>query len=203
MPQIAINLLPSAVQDKRATARLPFHLPRGAPMLIGGFVFGALLIGGAIVLLVGRSQQQMLAHLHAQIDALNPKRQSFTALQAEVGKLDTRIAALKTLVENHPAWAERLNRLSDLVGESIWFSKLTLQPPSQLVLEGSAVERSGDGMQAVSQFLTKLQSDQTFTSVFDKITLQSFTTRTLGSTEVLDFTIVCSQSVLTPPTEKK
>lgn len=201
-PQIAINLLPGASPARRTRALRPnFQVPRGMPLVIAGSVLGILALVVVAVLLMGSAQQRTLARLRREWDALSPKRTAFIELQAEQARLDARLAVLTKLVEGRAVWAQRLNRLSDLVPDGVWFSRATIEPPSQLTLEGSALERTGEGMQAVSKLLSGLQGDQSFTSIFDQIALQSFTTRTVGSTELLDFTIVCSRDAPEAPTD--
>ena len=198
MPQIAINLLPQAAQHGKRAAGTKFQIPLGLPRRIAIIAGSLVATGVLIVLVVAGLQQQSAARTQREWDALNAQRARLAQLQAEQMRLEARYAVLSKLVETYPVWAERLNRLSDLVPEGVWLSKLALDAPGKLILEGSALERAGEGMQTVSRFSTALQAEKTFTSVFNQITLQSFKSRTAGATDVLDFAMVCTHSVAAP-----
>ena len=191
MPQIVINLLPPTVQSQRAAARAKWQLPSGLPRTIGLSVAGVL---GALILallVIGGIRHFSAVRVKREWDNLAPKRQELVKLQAEQTRLEARFTVLSKLMDGRHQWAPHLNRIADGLPDGVWLTRLLIESPSKLTLDGEALERSGEGMQTLSRFLTVLQSDKTFTSVFNKITLQSFTTRTVGALEMLDFSIVC------------
>ena len=198
MPQITINLLPPTVESQRLSGA-KFQLPRGLPATIGFSVAGVATLALAVFLSIVGVQQLSLVRAKQEWERLAPKRQELAKLQAEQTYLDAQSAVLTKLVDGRITWAPHLNHISDLLPDGLWLTKVVIEPPSQLTIEGSALERSGEGMQRVSAFLNGLQADKTFTSVFNKITLQSFTTRSAGAIEVLDFAIVCAQLVEAAP----
>lgn len=193
MPQVTINLLPGRPEGQRAP-RLSFHLPRRIPKRVVITCLGVVILGVAAVLLIGVMQRRTLTRLQSEWDTLNVQRLTLTKLQAEQAQLETRHAVLGRLVEAQTLWSQHLNLLSDAVADGIWLTRLVLEPPATLMLEGTALEREGEGMQAISRMLTALQSNESFTSVFRQIKLQSVTTRTVGAIEVLDFVIVSGSS---------
>lgn len=199
MPQITVNLLPDAVKPAKRAGRMSLQLPGGQQLKrIGLWAGSIVLVAAAGIGAVGMIRHHAETRLRHEWDALSDQRLRLAQLQAEQARLETRFNVLSKLVEASPVWSQRLNRLSDLAPDGVWFLRLTIDSPDKLLLEGSALERSGDGMQSVSQCLSALQGEQTFTSVFRQLTLQSVKTRTLGSTEVLDFAILCARDVPAP-----
>ncbi len=195
-PTLTINLLPKAPTKKRPM-KLGLALPslKGLPIILGVVVGGAILLITLVAVVTAGAMQGQLTRLTKEWEALAPQRQSFTTLQQQQQQGEARVAKLAQVVEQRIVWSQRLNRLSEVLPNDLWLSHLVIDAPFHLTVHGSALERStGEGMQAVSQFVAALQRDAVFTSLFDKITLQSVKTRAISQTEVIDFTIECVAS---------
>lgn len=201
MGQIAVNLLPEAKRLKAHGAEGAGRPgPGGQSLVIGVGTIIALVVGLIVFAVFVMVQQANLGRLDREWKSLAKERAQLEHIQAEQKSLAERSEAITKLIEGQSVWTPLLNQLSDAVPDGVWYTRLVLdQPSGTLVLGGSALAREGGGMQSVSRLLNALQAEQTFTSVFQKITLQSVTTRMVGSVEVLDFTIECLRAVAPPP----
>lgn len=201
MGQIAINLLPEAKRLKARGAEGAGRTePGGQPLVIGVGTIIALVVGLVVFTVFVMVQQANLGRLDREWKSLATERAQLERIQAEQKSLAERSEAITRLIQGQPVWTPLLNRLSDVVPDGVWYTRLALdQSSGKLVLGGSALARDGGGMQAVSRLLNALQAEETFASVFQKITLQSVTTRMAGSVEVLDFTIECLRAAAPLP----
>ena len=159
----------------------------------------AWVIAGAIVLLpllllvpVGILGQQ-LRQLTQKVQALEPKKVAVDQLQEFLKRLHAQEAAFRGLErEQRDLWAARLNTLSDLTPEGVWYTELSLDQVGGLVIQGSAMSQVGPEMINVTRLVQDLKEDQAFSSAFKMIQIESIKRVQEGEFDLVQFTLTCT-----------
>ena len=133
----------------------------------------------------GREQQRVTK----QIDTLRPKKEEVDKIQRAVQLLQEQDRAFSALKTGKAAWAHRLNILSNVTPDGVWFSELSVDQKKGLVLQGSAIAAGGDEITRVNKFLQELSSQPDFASAFNGLSSESIKRVQLKEVEVVQFTI--------------
>jgi len=183
---ITINLLPEAYRKPEASSIQQF--PRSPlAMLVVGVLAGMWLV----LLAVQGIRQAQLARLTARFQQLKPQQTSLDELNASTKTLRDQHAVFQRLDRERSQWASRLNVLSNVTPEGMWFTELSLDQQNTLILNGSAIARGGDEMAYLSRFVQDLKADPGFSSVVKEIQIESIKSVQEGEVELMQFTVVC------------
>ena len=148
---LKINLLPEGTRKAAVSPIEQFH----RTPLMWLFVSGAVLL--IVFLLVPITlHRQQLKQLQAKVHALEPKKQEVDQLQRLVQRLKAQETVFHGLGKGESAWSKRLNILSDVTPEGIWFTELTLEPGKSLVIQGSAIGMAGAEMVSIGRLVQDL-----------------------------------------------
>jgi len=160
-------------------------------------------------------QQKKLMSISNRLNTLMPQQQIATALKKEVDILSGKVAVINSLTSGSLVWAKKLQDLNNSVLDGVWLNSLSLstetsnanqafigvnpgavgQVPADketLILKGAAVSTGSEEATAiVGRFIDSLKTNEGFFKDFEDIKLSSVQRETLGSTEIMNFTIVC------------
>ena len=154
----------------------------------------ALLVGFVLVQLarVGVSRGT-LSRLRAKIDHLQPKKLEVDQMQRYVEQLRAQEAAFSALARGHGSWSKRLNALSNVTPDGVWFTELILTRDKGLIIQGAAVGQGGvDDMGAVGWLRDRLQADPEFASAVKEIQIESIKRVQDRDIEMVQFTLACT-----------
>ena len=88
-------------------------------------------------------------------------------------------------------WAKRLNTLSDVTPEGVWFTELSLDEDKGLVIQGSAIGQGGAEMVSVGRIVSDLKANADFSSVIKDIQIESIKRVQEKEVELVQFTLTC------------
>lgn len=182
-----INLLPSKHrQMMQGSVSQSYRIP--ALWAAGAVVVGLVLV--PLLLVVARSRT--LDALNGKIHTLQPKREAVDQLQQRVQRLKSQELAFAALSKEANVWSKRLNVLSDLTPEGVWFNELVLVPGKDLVIRGSALVEGGVEMVRVGRLVQDLKADAEFSAIVKEIEIESIQRARDGEIEVVRFTLMCT-----------
>ena len=182
---LKINLLPEGARKAAVSPIEQFHRTPLMWLFAGGAVVVILLLFIPITL-----RRQQLQQLRNKITALEPRRQEVDHLQHLVQRLRTQEAAFRGLGKENRAWAKRLNILSDVTPEGVWFTELTLEPGKSLVIQGSAIAIAGEKA-SIGRLVQDLKANPDFTSVVKDLQIESIKRVQEKDIELAQFTLTC------------
>lgn len=183
---ITVNLLPEAYRKPQVTSIQQF---RRSPLAIIGvsvLVGLGLLFGG----LKGLGQMH-LGRLNARLQALASQQQAINEVKAAIATLREQQQVFEQLDRQRSQWAHRLNILSDVTPDGVWFTELVLDGQHTLTLHGAAISHGGEEMAAVSRFVQDLKTHPQLSGVFRDIQIQSIQNVQEGEIELMEFTLAC------------
>lgn len=214
---IELNLMPKDLQTvrKKSKGRLDIKLSKIAliPLIIG--LIGIIIFSQVILGLLAVVQQKKLAAINSKLNDIMPQQKIAVALKKEVDALSGKVAVIDSLTSGSLVWAKKLYELNNAIIDGIWLSRLSLSVErtkggrafvgvkqttlrqisankETLVLKGAAVSSGSEEATAiVGRFIDSLKMNKDFFKDFEDIKLLSVQRETLGSTEIMNFTIVC------------
>jgi Tfp pilus assembly protein PilN len=181
---LKINLLPGAAER---AARFPLAQFHRTPLL---WIVLATLCG--LVVLFAVPIQLRHAGLHrltARVKQLQPKKAEVDKLQQAVDDLRARETGLRNLRQGAGRWSQRLNALSELIPDGIWYTELMLEPAKGLLIQGSAVGQGGSEMVSVGRLVQDLRAHPQFRSVLKDLQIESIKRVQREGIEVVQFTL--------------
>jgi Tfp pilus assembly protein PilN len=181
---VHINLLPTAYRKPQASSAQQF-IRSPLAFLVAGCLAGV----SVLLVVVAQMRQATLVNLEVQIRELEPKRKSIDDLRKTVEMLREQKGLLETVVKSRSQWARRLNQLSNVTPDGVWFTDLLIDGEKGLVLQGSAVGQGGAEMVQIGRLAQDLKSDATFSSAVRDIQIQSIESVQEQETEVVKFTL--------------
>ena len=184
---LKVNLLPESVRKDTLSPIEQFHRTPLMWILLGS------MLGLALFLLFPIAVRgQHLHALSAKIRVLEPKSREVDQLQQSLQRFRAEDTAFRELVSGHNLWSKRLNLLSNLTPDGVWFTELTLEMEKGLILRGSAIGKGDTEMVSIGRFVQDLKSDAYFSSAFKNIQIESIKRMQEKSLEVIEFTITAS-----------
>jgi len=191
---LQINLLPESERTATLSQVEQFHrTPLMAIVIIGMAAF-------VVVLLIPLSlRRRQLQHLRTEIQALTPKTAELDQLQQVVHRLRAQETAFQGLEHGQRRWSKRLNTLSTLTPEGVWFTDLALDPARGLVIQGSAISQGGTEMVHIGRLVQELKNDADFAAAVKDIQIESIKRAQDHEIEIVQFTLTCSLAAR-PPT---
>lgn len=183
---LKINLLPEHERKASLSTLEQFHRTPLFWIVAATMLSLPLLILWPTIQLKGHH----LAQLQERIQTLEPKREEVERLRRLTEELRSSEAALQTLKQSF--WSRRLNILSDLTPEGVWFTELTLDPLKGLVIQGSAIGQGGAEMVSVGRFVQDLKADPDFAATVKDIQIESIKRVQDREIEIVQFTLTAS-----------
>lgn len=185
--QLRINLLPEGARKATLTPVEQFHR---TPLMA---IAAAVMVGLPVLLLVPISfNRQRLQQLEAKIQALEPKRAEVERIQKFLQRLRAQEAAFQGLKKGQGIWSRRLNTLSNVTPDGVWFTEFSLDMTKGLVIQGSAIATAGPEMVTVTRLVQDLKADPDFSSAFKQIQIESIKRVQQGDFDLVQFTVTCT-----------
>jgi Tfp pilus assembly protein PilN len=187
MPMIRINLLPPAYRKAPASSVQQFFRSPLAAILVAVSLGAAGLLAGA-----AKARQVRLSELQDRTREVEPRRLAIEELLKSVQLLREQKVIMERVVQVRSQWARRLNQLSNVTPEGVWFTDLMLDQDKGLVLQGSAVGQGGTEMVQIGRLAQDLKADAVFSAAVKDIQIQSIESVQERETEVVKFTLTGS-----------
>jgi len=184
---LQINLLPPS--ERTATLSPVEQLHRTPLMWV---VLGVLVAVPLLLLVPLGLRRQQLERLNAEIGTLMPKRIELDRLRLLTHQLQAQQTAFEGIRSGEYGWARRLNVLSDLTPEGVWFTDLALDPRRGLVIQGSAIGQGGVEMESISKLVQGLKTNRDFSSAVKDIQIESIKRTQEKEIEIVQFTLTCT-----------
>ena len=184
---LTINLLP---EYARKSGLSPVEQLHRTPLM--WIVAGAMLFFAVFPLLPIAMHRRQLAQLNEKIQTLQPKKIEVDQIQRLLQQLQTQEAAFRGLKRGQRLWSKRLNVLSNVTPEGIWFNEFTLDQSKGLVIQGSAVGQGGTEMVSVGRLVQDLKASPDFSSAVKDIQIESIQRVQDHEIEVVQFTLTCA-----------
>ena len=147
---LRINLLPESARKNTLSPIEQFHRTPLMGIAVAVMVACVLLLLGAV-----RIRRQQLQRLQAKIQVLEPKKFEVEQLQQFLQQLRSQEAAFQDLRKGQSLWAKRLNTLSDVTPDGVWFTELSLNEKRGLVIQGAAIGRGSPRRAAWADFVRR------------------------------------------------
>ncbi|MBU4312485.1 MAG: PilN domain-containing protein [Candidatus Omnitrophica bacterium] len=187
---IQINLLPEEMR-KRKGPQLKLDLQNSkVKMIAAGGAVGVLVLLILFLSLGSSIRKGQTRRLLAREQAIAAQKSEIEAVNNEVELLKTKIGTLGQIAKQEFLWAEKLNRISDLVLPGIWFTRIRTDSENRLIIEGSVISKEEEAMASVGKFMKDIRGDDNFFKDFANIKLESVQRKNIEDRDVVDFKIV-------------
>ncbi|MBI3330542.1 MAG: PilN domain-containing protein [Candidatus Omnitrophica bacterium] len=181
---LRVNLLPDGA---RKAALSPLEQLHRTPLM---WLAAAVMVLFAASLTASRALgHRRLQALNAKIQALAPKKAEVDQIQRLLQQLRAQEAAFRGLKRGQGLWSKRLNALSNVTPDGVWFTELVLDPAKGLILQGAVIGEGGSEMVRVGQLVQSLQADPDFASAVQDIQIESIKRLQEQEIEVVQFTL--------------
>ena len=191
---LKINLLPEGARKATLSPIEQFHR---TPLMWLGV---ALMIGLVFVLFIPITlHRRALQQLNVKIRLLEPKKQAVGELQRRLQQLRAQEAAFRGLRHERGLWSKRLNTLSNVTPDGVWFTELSLDQKKGLTIQGSAIGKGGSEMVSVGHLVQDLKADPDFSSAIKDIQIESIKRIQEKEIEIVQFALMCSLREDTSP----
>ena len=184
---LQINLLPEGARKAMLSPVEHFHR---TPLM---WLSMALVIGFTCSLFIRISLRRgTLRGLNNKIHLLEPKKSALDELQQRLQQLRAQEAAFHGLRHAQGLWSKRLNTLSDMTPEGVWFTELSLDQKKGLIIQGSAIGQGGGGeMVNVGHLVQDLKANLDFSLAIKDIQIESIKRIQEKDVEIVQFTLSC------------
>lgn len=184
---LRVNLLP---ESARKAGLSPVEQLHRMPLM---WIAVALMVAAALSLVarVGVGHRT-LSELNAKVQVLQPQKLEVDQIQRLLSRLRAQETAFHGLKKGQGLWSKRLNVLSNVTPDGVWFTELTLNPGQGLMIQGSAIEQGGSEMVNVGRLVQDLKADPDFASAVKDIQIESIKRVQDGAIEVVQFTLACA-----------
>ena len=184
---LQINLLPESERKAALSAVEQFHRTPLMAIVIIGWAAAIL----CLLIPIGLRRQR-LQKLTAEIQALMPKKAELDDLQRITQRLHAQETAFAGLQHGQRRWSKRLNTLSTLTPDGVWFTDLALDPARGLVIQGSAIGQGGAEMVHIGRLVQELKNDADFAADVNDIQIESIKRSQDHEIEIVQLTLTCS-----------
>jgi len=184
---LRINLLPDTQKSSSATEALQLY--RMPIVWVGAAVLVTLLLFPVFLYEI---RVRELSSLRAQIDDLSPKRDAIDNVQRLLDRLREQEASFAGVSQDNHNWSARLNALSNVTPEGVWFEELYLEREKGLLIKGSAIGEGGAEMMRVGRLVQDLKGDAGFSSAVNDIQIESIKRVQSREVEIVKFTLSCT-----------
>ena len=184
---ITINLLPGSYRKPKESS---VHQLARSPL---AFLAAAGMIGIVLLLAMAtRVHRMRLAGIEAQLQQVRSRKASVDALVASVQGLRDQKVSLDRVIQSRSQWARRLNQLSNVTPEGVWFTNLLVDLDKGLVIQGAALGHGGEEMVQIGRLTQDLKTDPAFSAAVRDIQIKSIERVQDKETEVIKFTLTGS-----------
>jgi Tfp pilus assembly protein PilN len=184
---LTVDLLPEAYRKASQTSFEQFHRTPLAWLLLTLLVMGML-----VPLTLWSLRSRTLAQLNAKIQERRPKHEAIEQVQRLLHRLQEQETAFKGLMHEGGNWSRRLNTLSDVTPDGVWFTELMLERGKGLMIQGAAVGEGGAEMMRVGRLVQDLKANTDFSKVVKDIQIESIKREQDKEIEIVKFTLTCS-----------
>ena len=184
---LQINLLPESERRATLSAVEQFHRTPLMAIVIIGMAVAVL----CLLIPIGLRRQR-LQKLTDGTQALMPKKAELDQVQQITQRLHSQQMAFAGLQHGQRRWSKRLNTLSTLTPEGVWFTDLALDPARGLVIQGSAIGQGGTEMVNIGRLVQALKNDADFAAAVKDPQIESIKRSQDREIEIVQFTLTCS-----------
>ena len=187
---IEINLLPETVRpQKKAYFKLDIGLTK-VKLFAGASIAGVLILL-LIILSVGSSVRKgQILKLMAKEEITLPQKLDIEAVNREIVLLQSKLDAFDGITKRSFLWAQKLNELSGMVLQGIWFTRIQTDVENRLIIEGSVISKKEEAMVSVGKFMKKIMENSSFFKDFSNINLETLERSNIENRGVVDFRIL-------------
>ena len=190
---LTINLLPQTERKATLSTVEQLHRTPLVWVVVSGMISLLVLLWIPITL-----RRQELQKLDAQIQALAPKKAEVDRLQQFTRQLRAQETAFRELRQGQYHWSKRLNTLSNLTPDGVWFTELAMDAQRGLVIQGAALGQGGAEMVGIGRLVQDLKADPDFSAAVNDIQIESIKRTQDKEIEIVQFTLTCTLSKETP-----
>lgn len=183
---LKINLLP---ETARKTTLSPIEQFHRTPLM--WIAAGAMFLLPAFELIPMRISQLQLQQLNGKIQVLEPRRMEVERVQQTLQQLRVQDAAFRGMTKGQSLWSKRLNVLSNVTPDGVWYTDLALDQKKGLIIQGSAISQGDQEMASVTRLVRDLEADTDFSSAVQEIHIESIKREPQGDFEIVQFTLAC------------
>lgn len=187
---LTISLLPESARKASLSTVEQFHRTPLMWIAVAGMVTLPLLL---VVPLQLRRRQ--LQQLHAKISLLQPKKVRVGELQRSLQQLQAQEHAFRRLgTAGEGLWSRRLNTLSRVTPDGVWYTELELEVDRGLLIQGSAIEQAGPEKGSVARLVHDLKGDADFIAPFKDLQLESLKRVQEADQDIVQFTLTAAMA---------
>ena len=186
MAMLKVNLLPEAA---RKTTLSPIEQFHRTPLMWA--ILALVVVIPVVLWMPMQRHDQQLQRLNNTIHMLEPKRAEVERLQQALEQLRIQDAAFRGMQKGQGIWSKRLNTISNVTPDGVWFTDLALDEVKGLVIQGSAIGQADPELANVTHLAQALKADADFASAFKDINIESIRTVPEGDIEIVQFTLTC------------
>lgn len=184
---LKINLVPHDARKPTPSPLAELHRTPLMRLIIAGMMLVAALQALPIMI-----RKQQLRELRGKIEALVPKKAELDQLQRMLYRLQVQERAFQQFNKEQGGWAARLNGLSDLTPDGVWFHELVLDDEQGLIIiQGLAIGQGGTEMVGIGRLVQDLKAHPDFAAAVQEIQIESIKRTQDRDMELVQFTLTC------------
>ena len=184
---IEINLLPKELRvvtkkiDLKTVQPVYFLYAIAAILCI--LILGHIYLAGA-----GIVSGIKLRSLNARLNSFDSLRDELDSFKKERDMYASDAKAMQQLLKQRIEWAEKLNAISRNLPMGVWLNDVSFSQ-KDFTMKCSAVSLQKEEFTLINKFIDNLKKDGAFFKIFGDLKLGSTQKRTIGTYEVVDFTV--------------
>lgn len=202
---LKINLLPPELRRKKRRRVIVFEATQTLLIIIIACEIIAFLGIYVFLNIKVTNKQKELSGIKIEIERLQAQVKEVKNLEEDAKKLEKRIQIIDQLMFSRISWARKLNEVSSLIPENIWFTSLSLSsqavsqpgggPPvmkSVLILRAKAIALPGEkAVNLVGVFMNNLKFSPSFSETFAEPEFMGTSSEKIGDKDVIGFELRC------------
>jgi Tfp pilus assembly protein PilN len=183
---LKINLVPHDARKPTSSPLAELHRTPLMRLIIAGMMLVAALQALPIMM-----RKRQLRELRGTIEALVPKKAELDQLQRMLYRLQVKERAFQQFDKEQGGWAARLNGLSDLTPDGVWFHEFVLDAEQGLIIQGLAIGQGGTEMVSIGRLVQDLKAHPDFAAAVQEIQIESIKRTQDRDMELVQFTLTC------------
>ena len=187
---VEINLLPEEMRKKKGS-RFKLDIEMGKVKILAGAGVAGVLIFLIVFLLIGTSiRRRQVLNLSLKEQNLESQKSEAERISSELSILKAKLNILDQITEREFLWAEKMDKLADILLPGIWFTRVYTDSGGKFIIEGSVISKKEEAMASVGKFMKNIREQQSFFGNFKDIKLESVQRKSTEEKDVVDFRIV-------------